>query len=80
MATGGDAEDAARVKNLPIWYFIGSKDGDVPERAHKMVEALKKVGANLRFTEYPDAGHVETWTKAYDDPQFYQWLLQQRRR
>ncbi len=80
MATGGDAEDAARVKNLPIWYFIGSKDGDVPERAHKMVDALRKAGADLRFTEYPDAGHVETWTKAYDDPQFYQWLLQQRRR
>jgi len=27
---------------------------------------------------YPDAGH-NSWTKAYDNPELYQWLLQQHR-
>ena len=80
MATGGDAADAGRIKDLPIWYFIGSKDEGVPESAHKMVEALKNSGADIRFTEYPEAGHVETWVQAYNDPAFYEWILQQKRR
>ena len=43
-----------------------------------MVEALKKAGGNPKFTVYPEAGH-DSWTEAYNDPQLYEWLLQQKR-
>jgi pimeloyl-ACP methyl ester carboxylesterase len=79
MAAGGDETDVEPLKDLPIWYFVGGKDGTVPVSAHKMVQALKKVGSSVRFTEYPEAGHVDTWVRAYDDPAFYEWLLKQRR-
>jgi predicted peptidase len=46
--------------------------------SQKMVEALKKSGGNPKFTVYPEAGH-DSWTEAYNDPQLYEWLLQQKR-
>jgi predicted peptidase len=44
-----------------------------------MVEALKAAGANVKFTVYPDAGH-DVWTETYNNPELYEWLLQQKRR
>jgi predicted peptidase len=32
----------------------------------------------VKFTIYPEAGH-DSWTEAYDNPELYQWLLQQKR-
>ena len=48
------------------------------ENSKKMVEALKKNGGDPKFTIYPDAGH-DSWTKAYNTPELYEWLLQQKR-
>jgi len=28
---------------------------------------------------YPDAGH-DAWTRTYENPELYEWFLQQRRR
>lgn len=49
----------------------------VPE-SKKAVKALKAIGGDARLTIYADAGH-DCWTKAYDDPEFYQWFLEDRR-
>jgi predicted peptidase len=43
-----------------------------------MIEALKAAGGNPKFTVYPDAGH-DSWTATYDNPEFYTWLLAQKR-
>jgi predicted peptidase len=43
-----------------------------------MVEALKALKSNVKFTVDPEAGH-DSWTKAYADPELYEWLLQQKR-
>jgi predicted peptidase len=32
----------------------------------------------VKFTVFPDADH-DSWTAAYDDPELYRWLLDQRR-
>ena len=48
------------------------------KRSEEMVEALKAAGGNPKFTVYPDAGH-DSWTTTYDDPEFYKWLLAQKR-
>ncbi len=44
----------------------------------KYFEALKKNGGNPKFTVYPEVGH-DSWTQAYNTPELYEWLLQQKR-
>jgi predicted peptidase len=76
---GGDPKRAARIGSLPVWAFHGSKDEVVPlSRSQEMVDALKAAGGNVRFTIYPDADH-DSWTETYRSPEFYAWLLAQRR-
>lgn len=79
MCGGGDPKTAKRFKDIPIWIFHGSQDLDVPiQRSIEMEEALRKAGGAPTFTFYPDAGH-DCWTRTYDDPEIYDWLLHQRR-
>jgi predicted peptidase len=76
---GGNSKDAQKLARLPIWVFHGAKDPTVPlARSQEMVDALKAVGANVKFTVYPEAQH-DSWTETYNNPEFYQWLLEQKR-
>lgn len=76
---GGNPADAAKLAKLPIWVFHGAKDTTVPlRRSEEMVEAIKAAGGNPRFTVYPEAAH-DAWTATYDNPEFYEWLLAQKR-
>jgi len=76
---GGDPEKAKLYAGVPIWVFHGGKDPVVPiAQSEKMVEALKKLGSNVKFTVYPEAGH-DSWVEAYNDPKLYEWLLEQKR-
>ena len=43
-----------------------------------MFAQLEKMGAAVKFTLYPEAGH-DSWTATYDDPEFWKWLMSQRR-
>jgi len=75
----GDTTMVNILKNVPTWVFHGKKDPVVPFAASEtMVRRLKAAGGNVRFTEYPDAGH-DSWTATYDNPEFYAWLLAQKR-
>jgi len=77
---GGEAFKTRMLAHLPVWVFHGAKDSTVPvERSQQMVDALKKLGSNVKFTIYPDAAH-DSWTATYDNPELYEWLLQQRRK
>ncbi|MGE0760908.1 MAG: prolyl oligopeptidase family serine peptidase [Pirellulaceae bacterium] len=76
---GGEAYWARQFAHLPVWAFHGAKDPGVPlERSQAMIDALKKAGAEPKFTIYPDAAH-DCWTVTYDDPALYEWLLAQKR-
>ncbi|HUE13542.1 MAG TPA: prolyl oligopeptidase family serine peptidase [Planctomycetaceae bacterium] len=75
---GGEAFLAKRIAHIPVWVFHGAKDPGVPlRRSQEMVDALKKIGSQVNFTVYPDAGH-DSWTATYNDPKVYEWLLQQK--
>ena len=79
LCGGGDAREARYLKDVPIWAFHGARDPAVPlKRSEEMVEALREVEANVRFTVYPEAGHG-IWPTVYEDPEFYAWLLDQQR-
>ena len=77
---GGNAADAKKLKNLPIWVFHGAKDTTVrPAASEAMVNALKEAGASeVKYTVYPNAGH-DSWTVTYDNPEVYKWLLEHKR-
>lgn len=75
---GGNPEAAEKMKGTPIWVFHGAKDTAVPiAKSEAMVDALKKVQGNVKFTIYPDAGH-DSWTETYNNPEVYKWLLEQK--
>jgi predicted peptidase len=76
---GGDSARAKRIAHLPVWVFHGGRDPTVPlQESQKMVDALKKNGSDVQFTIYAEAKH-DSWTEAYNTPELYAWLLQQKR-
>jgi len=76
---GNPRSMARRLRNMPIWVFHGGKDPTVPiKEAQDMVDALKALGSDVKFTVYPDAGH-DSWTVTYDNPDLYTWFLEHKR-
>jgi predicted peptidase len=77
---GGDANRVKAIAKIPTWVFHGEDDPTVPiKRSEEMVEAMKNAGAtDIHFTRYPKTGH-DSWTKAYNDPKLYEWLLGHKR-
>lgn len=75
---GGKPEDAAKLKDLPIWVFHGTEDKAVPlQRSVEMVDAIKAAGGTkVRFTTLEYVGH-NCWEAAYSTPELYQWFDKQ---
>jgi predicted peptidase len=79
-ATDPYAALAARLRDLRIWLFHGAADAAIDvEQSRRLVEALKNVSAEVRYTELPGLGHNEAAEKAYS-LEVFEWLLSQRRR
>ena len=75
----GSEMEIRKLKSMPIWVFHGAKDPVVPlSNSEEMVRALRAAGNDVRFTVYPEADH-ESWTATYDNPELYQWFLQNHR-
>jgi poly(3-hydroxybutyrate) depolymerase len=76
---GGDPGITKRIAALPTWIFQGAKDSEKSvEQAQAMFDALQKNGGSPKYTLYPEAGH-DAWTETYNNPEFYTWLLSQKR-
>jgi predicted peptidase len=76
---GGTPRLACNAGRLPVWAFHGADDPVVPlESSEVMVDALAACGGDVRLTIYPGVGH-DSWTRTYDDPRFFDWLLGHRR-
>ncbi len=70
------AEAAGKIgKNTPVWIFHGGDDPVVPvAESQRMAAAMKALGGEVRYTEYPGVGH-NSWEKAYDEAELFPWLL-----
>ncbi|MGE5610311.1 MAG: prolyl oligopeptidase family serine peptidase [Bacillota bacterium] len=76
---GGDETTADRIVRLPIWVFHGAQDPTVPAaRSRNMVSAIRRLGGNALYTEYPHVDH-HSWLHAYTDPDLLPWLFFQTR-
>lgn len=72
---GGFVYDAFKIKYIPAWVFHGALDDIVPvSKSEDMVNELKKLGADIKFTIYPDVYH-DSWTQTYNNPELYSWFL-----
>lgn len=77
---GGKLSEAEKFARVPLWCFHSSDDPVVPVTLSRtMVEALKKAGGQPRYTEYTDSGH-KSWEPAYEDPELWKWLFEQKRK
>lgn len=67
-------------KEVSLWVFHGAKD-DVVSIHHSevMVDSLKKAGANVRFTVYPEVQH-DSWEQAFVEPELLPWLFSHSRK
>lgn len=71
-------DTAQKIGKIPTWVFHGADDPVVPVAgSQKIVEALKGVGADVRYNEYPGVQH-NSWDKAYAEPGLPEWLLAHR--
>ena len=61
--------------NTPVWIFHGGADNVVPvTESQRMAEAMKALGGEVHYTEYPGVGH-NSWDKAYAEAELIPWLL-----
>tara|TARA_R110002051_G_scaffold87812_4_gene154696 strand:- start:24 stop:737 length:714 start_codon:yes stop_codon:yes gene_type:complete len=66
-------------KNLPIWVFHGEEDKSIPiNESEEMVNKLKKMNYNVKFTKYKGLGH-EIWNTVYSNSELYIWLDKQKK-
>jgi predicted peptidase len=74
---GGDPKMAEKIKNIPCWVFHGDADTAVKvDLSRAMVKALETAGGKPKYTEYEKVGH-NSWVKAYDTKELYEWMLKQ---
>ncbi len=76
----GDVSQVCKLKEIPVSVFHGDRDAVVPPKnSIDMVERLKLCSKNITFTLYKDTGH-DAWSSTYHSPEFYHWLLKQKRK
>jgi predicted peptidase len=72
------ASVARRIGQTPAWLFHGTEDRVVPvSESRQMVDALKAVKGNVRYSEYEGVGH-RVWLNALAEKELLPWLLAQR--
>lgn len=65
-----------KLQDVPVWSIHGAEDKiSDPMAVKMMVLALEDCGGEVEWTLYPDAGHFETYYRAYRDPDLYDWML-----
>jgi predicted peptidase len=71
---------AKLVAKLPIWIFHGDADKSVSvDQSRQMFAALKAIGANVQYTEFPGIPH-NAWDPAYERADLFEWMFKQKQR
>jgi len=74
---GGNPLTISKIGKMPVWAFHGAKDLVVPvAESERLINKLKIVNPDVKFTIYPEAGH-DAWTETYNNPELYEWFLNQ---
>jgi predicted esterase/DNA-binding beta-propeller fold protein YncE len=74
-----DGWNLCRIKDIPMWAFHGEKDDIIPiARAEAVINTIIVCGGAPTFTTYPDLYH-DAWTRTYNNPAIYDWLLTKKK-
>lgn len=67
-----------KIKNVPIRIFHGLLD-DVVDVNYSIAiyKKLQKCNTDIELTIFDDANH-DSWTRVYDNPEVYEWMLKQK--
>ena len=78
---GGDTKQYdKRIAKIPFWIFHGSADAVVdPQLSRDMVEKLKSLKADVKYTEYPGVNH-NSWINAFAEPDYLSWMLKHKKK
>ena len=72
-------DSVLNLRKVPVWVVHGDRDDVYPaEQTESIVNRLKAVQGNVKYTVIPDAGHV-AWEDFYSGPALYEWMLEQVR-
>ena len=67
-------------QEMPIWVFHGDQDDVIDvEESDKMVEKLRDMGHDVRYTRYQGVGH-NAWDRAFTTDSLYTWLANKKRK
>ena len=71
----GNPNEAAKLKDVPIWAWHGGADETVPPKhSWDMITAIKKAkGRRAKLTLLEEIGH-NSWSAAYATPELYSWF------
>lgn len=79
ICAGADLSVVEQIKEVPLQIFHGAKDKVVPvELSRTLYQSLKKAGASVSYTEYPEGDHL-VWDKAFEGDRVLQWLFSQKK-
>lgn len=69
-ASAGSTSNKLAFVHIPIWFATGGKDPDPsPAQADYVLSQMKSVGADIRYTRYPDLGH-NMWYNHWKEKDF----------
>jgi predicted peptidase len=71
---------ATRIRGVPLWIIHGDADQVVSvTQPRQLVTRLRALNAQVRYTEYLGAQHMDAIAKAYAEPDLMKWLLSHQR-
>jgi predicted peptidase len=78
---GGDVKNYdKRIAKTAFWVFHGDADAVVNVKlSQEMVEKLKTLKAEVKYSEYPGVGH-NSWDNAFAEKDFLSWMLQHKKK
>ncbi|MEA1951051.1 MAG: PHB depolymerase family esterase, partial [Planctomycetota bacterium] len=75
---GGNIEDIARLRDVPVWAFHSEFDsGSTVDAVRDTIQTLQLAGGTAHLTTIPSVHH-DCWTAALVDYKVVSWMLWQR--
>jgi fibronectin type 3 domain-containing protein/dienelactone hydrolase len=69
-ASAGSTTGRSNYVHIPIWFATGGKDPDPsPAQAAYTLSRLQEIGADVRYTQYPELGH-SVWYSHWREPDY----------
>lgn len=73
-AAAGSTNNRNAFVHIPIWFATGGKDPDPsPTSANYTYTRMKEIGADIRYTQYPDLGHA-VWYNHWRENDFVPFM------